>query len=267
MFGRNNHVIPAASYRRARDVVFLELRHTVFCTECELISYNNSSKCLACGSVAVMSLSRVLGGSLRGEQTTRMVDQYAPVVEASKPPARVDAWSPQTEPAYALAMQAHEHMATPAASAVSMLQFGVDRAHALTGASGAAVALQHGEHMVCRARAGRTAPDLGAHVPNEGLTALCARTGQAWRCNDTEREPWVNRDSCRRLGIRSVVVAPMLAVRRVLGILEVFSPEPSAFDDQRAATVQLMASAIALATLRHAPAGDSAAISNLQPEQ
>ena len=73
MFGRTNRKDPLspASYRHARDVVFLELRDTVFCTVCELISYNNSPRCLSCGSLAVLSLSRVLGGSLRGEECAR----------------------------------------------------------------------------------------------------------------------------------------------------------------------------------------------------
>jgi putative methionine-R-sulfoxide reductase with GAF domain len=104
--------------------------------------------------------------------------------------------------------------------------------------------------MVCRATTG-IAPDIGASVPDDGLTALCARTGQLWRCNDTENEPWVNRDSCRKMGVRSIVVAPVLALRKVIGILEVFSPSTAAFDDDKAATVQLMASAIALASMRN----------------
>src|SRR5208282_1188941 len=36
-----------------------------------------------------------------------------------------------------------------------------ERAQTLTGASGAAIALRHGSEIVCRARVGRTAPDLG----------------------------------------------------------------------------------------------------------
>ena len=247
MFGRTkrNIQIPQASYRKARDVVFLELRDTVFCTECELISYNNSSQCLACGSTSVLSLARVLGGSLRGEERARIVKKAAPTIDALKKPFLVPSHPecPPLEPAYALAMQ-------HTGSAVSMLQFGVDRTSALTKASGAAVAMKESSHMVCRASTG-IAPEVGAVVPQEGLTSLCARTGQLWRCNDTEREPWVNRESCRQLGIRSIVVAPVLALRKVIGILEVFSPATAAFDDDKAATVQLMASAIALASLRN----------------
>lgn len=251
MFGRTiqRDPISVASYRKARDVVFLELRHTVFCTECELISYNNSSRCLSCGSLSVLSLARVLGGSLRGEQCARLVTGEERTFDVVPKPVPVadHAWSPQFEPAYAAARQ---HGAT---SAVSILQFGVDRACALTQASGAAVAMKKkGERMFCRARAGVVAPDLDVEVPQEGLTALCARTGQLWRCDDTEREPWVNRDACRRIGVRSMVIAPILALQKVIGILEVFSKTPAAFSDEQAATVQLMASAIALATVQNA---------------
>ena len=248
MFGRTNHkdFIPASSYRKAKDVVFLELRHTVFCTECELISYNNSSRCLSCGSQSVLSLARVLGGSLRGEDCARLLKRPAETIDAPKKPFLVPPHHAEShfEPAYAMAMQ-------ETGSAVSVLQFGVDRTSALTRASGAALAMKDDSRMICRATTG-IAPDVGAEVPQEGLTALCARTGQLWRCNDTEREPWVNRESCRRLGIRSIVVAPVMALRKVIGILEVFSPQTSGFSDDHAATVQLMASAIALASLRHA---------------
>ena len=49
----------------ACNVNFLELHGAVFCVECELISYNNTDHCLACGSRALFSLSRIMGGSIR----------------------------------------------------------------------------------------------------------------------------------------------------------------------------------------------------------
>ena len=51
----------------ATDVNFLSLQSAIFCVQCELLSENNTPQCLACGSGAVLSLSRVLGGSLRGQ--------------------------------------------------------------------------------------------------------------------------------------------------------------------------------------------------------
>src|SRR5215469_10990391 len=58
---------------RASDVAFFELKTTVFCVQCELLSYNNSSKCLACGSSAILSLSHMLGGSLRNQERARLI--------------------------------------------------------------------------------------------------------------------------------------------------------------------------------------------------
>ena len=56
-----------------QDINFLALQTAVFCVQCELISENNTPACLACGSQAVLSLSRVLGGSLRGQQTANVI--------------------------------------------------------------------------------------------------------------------------------------------------------------------------------------------------
>src|SRR5258708_29206943 len=57
----------------AADVNFVSLQSAVFCVQCELLSENNTPQCLACGSGAVLSLSRVFGGSLRGQQTAPLI--------------------------------------------------------------------------------------------------------------------------------------------------------------------------------------------------
>ncbi len=57
----------------ASDVNFVALQSAVFCVQCELLSDNNTPRCLACGSGAVLSLSRVLGGSLHGQQTAHLI--------------------------------------------------------------------------------------------------------------------------------------------------------------------------------------------------
>src|SRR5579872_5051954 len=57
-----------------QDISFITLPTAVFCVECELISKNNTPHCLACGSRALLSLSRVLGGSLQGQQTAHLIE-------------------------------------------------------------------------------------------------------------------------------------------------------------------------------------------------
>src|SRR5436305_14702003 len=58
---------------KPHEVNFLSLQTAVFCVACELISQNNTPGCLACGSQALLSLSRVLGGSLRNQQTAHLI--------------------------------------------------------------------------------------------------------------------------------------------------------------------------------------------------
>ncbi len=251
--------VATADYRNARDVVFLKLRDTVFCSECELISYNHSPQCLACGSSAVLSLSRILGGSLRGQETARLVtpevvDTVVGQVLAGTafrdedctdgPTAAIGHSTSRDWPG-------NESCTVLDRTPVGTLEIGTRRCRELTNAAGAAVAIVEGRRVICRGRAGSMAPDLGAEASQESLTALCLRTGQLWRCDDTEREPWAAHEVCRALGIRSLVIAPMLLPQRVIGVLEVFSSLPFAFDDAHSATVQLFAGALTVALLRH----------------
>ncbi len=56
-----------------QDVSFVPLQSATFCVQCELISANNKPYCLACGSHALLGLSRVLGGSMGSQQTAHLI--------------------------------------------------------------------------------------------------------------------------------------------------------------------------------------------------
>ena len=95
---------------------------------------------------------------------------------------------------------------------------------------------------MCRASVGRCAPPLGCRLDvSSGFSGECVRTGQVLWCDDTETDPRVDPETCRGLGIRSILAAPIVQGRNVIGLLEVFSPEPSAFDDGCIAIVQRLA--------------------------
>ena len=133
----------------------------------------------------------------------------------------------------------------PAISAIT------ERAQHLTGATGAAIALRAGDEIVCRARAGRTAPDLGVRLQTDaGISAEAVRTGEIMLCHDAERNPRVDLASCRRLGVRSILVSPLRYYRRTLGVFEVLSSSPSAFDERDVATMQLLSSMMVAAISR-----------------
>ena len=262
-----------------QDISFLTLQTAVFCVECELISKNNTPYCMACGSRAVLSLSRVLGGSLRGQQTAHLIAdaelnrlvrellRTVPATSENRVPASFATLAPSRS--HARAMGSHP---VPSLVCVSSNELDIhpgvidlepaisviaERAQALTGATGAAIALRHGDEIICRARTGRTAPDLGVRLQTDsGISADCVRTGEVVLCHDAERNPFVDLASCRRLGARSILAAPLRHFRRTLGVFEVLSGAPHAFDHRDVATMQLLSSLMVAAISR---------LSSLQP--
>ena len=140
----------------------------------------------------------------------------------------------------------------------------VQQACLATGANGAAVLLERDGEMECRASTGSNAPDLGARLGSDsGLTAECIRTRREQRCADAQADPRVNVDASRHLGVRSVMVLPLLRNGGELaGVLEVFSARPGAFGDRDELTLQVLAQRI-LKNLERA--GEAIAIAQENP--
>jgi putative methionine-R-sulfoxide reductase with GAF domain len=271
MFGRTLY---GTSFQ---DVNFVPLQSATFCVQCELISKNSTPRCLACGSHALVNLSRVLGGSLLRTQTAHLITDSEldmlvrdllrtvpdpEIVNYADHHGRIPSASLRSQlrvanaahPASGFrAVSANDEMEIrpaeldlePAISAIT------ERAQHLTGATGAAIALRAGDEIVCRARAGRTAPDLGVRLQtNAGISAEAVRTGEVMLCHDAEHNPRVDLASCRRLGVRSILVSPLRHYRRTLGVFEVLSSSPCAFDERDVATMQLLSSMMVAAISR-----------------
>src|SRR5436309_5387150 len=117
------------------------------------------------------------------------------------------------------------------------------RAQAFTNASGAAIALSEGtaDEIVCRARSGSSAPDVGVALRVEGsFTGLCIQSGKELRCDDAETDTRVDTAAIRALGIRSMVVTPVRDENRVVGVLAAFAPTPHAFTITHVAVLKTM---------------------------
>jgi GAF domain-containing protein len=125
------------------------------------------------------------------------------------------------------------------------------RAQTFTRATGAAIALTEGSSMICRASAGEDAPGLGTRFGSgAGFSGECVRTGQLLRCEDSETDPIVDRESCRQLGIRSMIAVPIRWDDAVIGLLEVFSPEPYAFSTNDPLALKRLAGIVCTAVHR-----------------
>ncbi|MGA8437490.1 MAG: TonB family protein [Candidatus Sulfotelmatobacter sp.] len=121
-------------------------------------------------------------------------------------------------------------LATGGHAPETILRAIADTARILTGANGTAIALRTNGEVVCRARSGDVAPELGALLNvDSGISGECFRLSRVLRCDDTESDNRVEPEVCRTLGIRSIAAVPLRAAEGAFGIIEAFSSQPSAF--------------------------------------
>ena len=145
------------------------------------------------------------------------------------------------------------------ANLAAALQLIAARTQTLTRASGAALALAEDDpdFMICRASSGPDAPPVGAKLQvGDGFSGECVRTGKLLRCDDTETDLRVNRESCRGLGIRSILAAPVRQGEKVIGLLEVFSAQPNAFTENDTTILQRLADTVRVAVNHKARSDD-----------
>jgi hypothetical protein len=130
------------------------------------------------------------------------------------------------------------------ADSEAAFQLVAERARALTCAEGCAVAVEEGAAMVSRGSSG-SAPPVGVPVDrNAGISGRCVKTGLLQRCDDAERDTRVDRESCRELGIQSILAVPVRLGERVTGVVEVFSSRTHAFGDFDATILQRLAETV-----------------------
>lgn len=150
------------------------------------------------------------------------------------------------------------------------LQLLAARAQTLVHASGAAIALTDKDpaFLVCRASSGSDAPPIGARLQSgSGFSGECVRTGALLRCDDAESDSRVDRESCRALGLRSMLAVPIRAGEKSIGILEVFSAQPNAFTDSDGRALQRLSETVLAAVNRAARAESLPELQDTAPAQ
>jgi hypothetical protein len=113
------------------------------------------------------------------------------------------------------------------------IQILAENAQYITGATGAAVAVQSGPQMICCATTGISAPPLGSHVElASSFSGESVRRDQLLRCDSVESDTRVDAESCRQLGITSLMVLPLHAGGKVAGLFQILSMQAHAFQDR-----------------------------------
>ena len=124
----------------------------------------------------------------------------------------------------------------------------VDQVQQLTHASGAVVELAEGPDMVYRAVSGGASHLLGLRLQRENsLSGCCIAQQETLYCEDSELDDRVDREACRRVGLRSMIVVPLLHVNEPIGVLKIYSDRVQAFKPSDIHLVSLMTDLIAAA--------------------
>ena len=138
-------------------------------------------------------------------------------------------------------------------TAIAMSDFGfddmlrtiVEEALALTGADAAVVELPEGPDMVYRAVAGTAVPFFGMRIPAKGsASGYCIANIEPLVVADTEIDERVDREACRQVGARSMVIVPLIHAGRPAGVLKVYSEEAGRVGEDEARVLGLLGNVI-----------------------
>lgn len=126
--------------------------------------------------------------------------------------------------------------------AEKVMKLVVDRIPEVTSGSGAVIEILDGDEMVYRAASGSASSHVGLRLKREGsLSGEAVNKGAVLSCDDTDIDPRVDGAACRAIGMRSMIIAPLVHGGKTIGALKTFAPYPNAFTDLDTYAVQLLA--------------------------
>ena len=118
----------------------------------------------------------------------------------------------------------------------------VERARRLCHGDGAALHSFEGYDYVVTQAVGVAAGRVGDRLDRaSSLSGLAALSGEVIAVPDTSTDTRVNVESCRRVGARSVICAPLFRGGAAVGALSIVSTSPNAFDELAVETTRMMA--------------------------
>ncbi|WP_319239735.1 sensor domain-containing diguanylate cyclase [uncultured Propionivibrio sp.] len=121
----------------------------------------------------------------------------------------------------------------------------VDRVISFTKAEGAAIELAEDGDMVYRATSGIAKKYLGLRLKqSDSISGQCVELGETLYCADSESDPRVNRQACRTIGLRSMVVVPLKYHERTVGILKAMSTRVNGFGRRDRTLLELLSEVI-----------------------
>lgn len=130
----------------------------------------------------------------------------------------------------------------------SIMDLVVQRAQLLTQTDGACIELVENQELVYSAASGQAEQFLGLRLSMENsLSGECIKAGIILISNDIEDDHRVNQNACRKIGLKSMIVVPLVFRGDVVGVLKVSSAKADHFNQESVKTLGLVSNLIAAA--------------------
>jgi WD40 repeat protein len=111
-------------------------------------------------------------------------------------------------------------------------------------ASGVVIAVRDSEGVRCLASAG-DAPPVGSRLqPDSAFTRECLETGEVVMCDDAENDSRILPSVAKSLHLRSALAVPIQTQGSIVGVVEVFSSQPSGIHPTDVTTLKEFANLI-----------------------
>lgn len=122
----------------------------------------------------------------------------------------------------------------------------VQRTQIITDAEGASVELIEKDELVYSAASGMAEKFLGLRLNIENsLSGECIQKRMPLISNNIENDERVNKNACRQIGIRSMIVMPLIYDHSVVGVLKVLSAHADHFNNEDIMILELISGLIA----------------------
>ena len=140
----------------------------------------------------------------------------------------------------------------------SVMTLVAQRSQEMVHADGAVVEIAEGEDMGYSAATGIATPHLGLRLARkDSLSGLCMEANEPLYCRDSELDGRVNREACRLIGLRSMIVVPLRHENHAIGVLKVMARHPVAFPYEDLEQLGMMSELIAASMYHSARLGES----------
>lgn len=156
-----------------------------------------------------------------------------------------------------LIIRAQRQIAESDLDLAGVMQLIAQRAQELSGATGAAIIYMEEGAFYYRAVSGSTHAYLDMRFDRErSLAAIAMRENEAQISHDTETDPRVDAEACRKVGARSLMCVPLNRQDIDGALVSVISRRPHAFDLRDLANLQILADSLGAALERERNAAE-----------